>query len=277
MQEVCGVGDGSMASGAERDQAAADLGLSQGLRPPRPDGRRTARRPLARETGGGGHALPRRRSRRRSRSPASTSSAATWRNATCCRVSARGWRTSPLDEQRHIGFGVKLLADLIRGGPVRVGDAVVGDAARGDALDGRVVRPPGWDERYTTAFGSTLDDVDEEGARRWSKAARDRAARRRPPALPAADGPAAARARRARAEAPARRAASAPKRRPRLARSRGGRDPVRHDPGARPTGTRRSPAPRSSGTSRTRIRGICAATTARPPSPRAARRPPTSP
>ncbi len=44
----------------ERDQAAADAGLSQDLRPPRPDGRRAARRPLARPARRRRDALPHR-------------------------------------------------------------------------------------------------------------------------------------------------------------------------------------------------------------------------
>ncbi len=49
MQEVCGIGDGSMESGLQGDQAAADARLSQDLRPLGHHGRRaaqpTARRP----------------------------------------------------------------------------------------------------------------------------------------------------------------------------------------------------------------------------------------
>ncbi len=45
---------------AERGQAAAQPRLSQDLRAPRHDGRRTARRPLPRQTRRGGHALPHR-------------------------------------------------------------------------------------------------------------------------------------------------------------------------------------------------------------------------
>ena len=60
MHEVCGIGDGSDGERPAGDQAAADVGLPQDLRPPRHDGRRAARRPLAGEARGRGHALPRR-------------------------------------------------------------------------------------------------------------------------------------------------------------------------------------------------------------------------
>ncbi len=54
MHEVAGIGDGSMASGLNADPAAAQPRLPQDLRAPRHDGRRTARRPLPRQTRGGG-------------------------------------------------------------------------------------------------------------------------------------------------------------------------------------------------------------------------------
>src|SRR5271167_2144759 len=67
------------------------------------------------------------------------------------------------DEQRHIGFGVKLLADLNREDPVGVPKAVahiLGDVTRYTA---QVLMPPGWDESYVTVFNSTLDEVGVEG------------------------------------------------------------------------------------------------------------------
>ena len=67
------------------------------------------------------------------------------------------------DEQRHIAFGVKMLADLVRE-----------DADCRPAIEEllrevlpfttAVFVPPGWDERYVTAFGFTLEDIYTHGA-----------------------------------------------------------------------------------------------------------------
>jgi hypothetical protein len=67
------------------------------------------------------------------------------------------------DEQRHIGFGVKLLADLKREDPVGVPKAVAGLLREVTRYTGQVLMPPGWDERYITTFGSTYDEVGLEG------------------------------------------------------------------------------------------------------------------
>ncbi len=67
------------------------------------------------------------------------------------------------DEQRHIGFGVKLLADLRREDPVGVPRAVsriLNDVTRYTA---QVLMPPGWDERYLTVFGYTFDKIGPDG------------------------------------------------------------------------------------------------------------------
>lgn len=73
-----------------------------------------------------------------------------------------GMRNVELDEQRHIGFGVKLLYDLQRE------DAECRDAV-GELLREvlpwalSVFVPPGWDERYATVFGFELLDIYEMG------------------------------------------------------------------------------------------------------------------
>jgi ribonucleotide reductase beta subunit family protein with ferritin-like domain len=67
------------------------------------------------------------------------------------------------DEQRHIGFGVKLLSDLNREDPVGVPRAVAGLLREVTRYTSQVLMPPGWDERYVTTFGATLDDVGVEG------------------------------------------------------------------------------------------------------------------
>jgi ribonucleotide reductase beta subunit family protein with ferritin-like domain len=67
------------------------------------------------------------------------------------------------DEQRHIGFGVKLLADLKREDPIGVPKAVsriLNDVTRYTA---QVLMPPGWDERYLTVFGYTFDKIGPDG------------------------------------------------------------------------------------------------------------------
>jgi ribonucleotide reductase beta subunit family protein with ferritin-like domain/putative sterol carrier protein len=67
------------------------------------------------------------------------------------------------DEQRHIGFGVKLLADLNREDPVGVPKAVARILRDVTRYTAQVLMPPGWDESYVTVFNSTLDEVGVEG------------------------------------------------------------------------------------------------------------------
>ena len=74
-----------------------------------------------------------------------------------------GMHNIATDEQRHIGFGVKLLADLKREDPVGVPKAVAGLLREVTPYTSQVLMPPGWDERYVTVFGATLDDVGVEG------------------------------------------------------------------------------------------------------------------
>jgi ribonucleotide reductase beta subunit family protein with ferritin-like domain len=76
-----------------------------------------------------------------------------------------GMRQVALDEQRHIGFGVKLLADLYREDPGPIQDAIVGTLREVLPWTAAVAKPPNWDETYTTAFGFTYDELGEEGAR----------------------------------------------------------------------------------------------------------------
>jgi ribonucleotide reductase beta subunit family protein with ferritin-like domain len=76
-----------------------------------------------------------------------------------------GMRHIALDEQRHIGFGVKLLADLYREDPEQIQDAIVATLREILPWTAAVAKPPGWDETYMTAFGFTYDDLGEEGAR----------------------------------------------------------------------------------------------------------------
>src|ERR671935_785448 len=75
-----------------------------------------------------------------------------------------GMRNVSLDEQRHIGFGVKLLADLYRADPQPIQDAIVGLIKEVLPWTAAVAKPPGWDRSYTECFGFTLEDLGEAGA-----------------------------------------------------------------------------------------------------------------
>jgi ribonucleotide reductase beta subunit family protein with ferritin-like domain len=75
----------------------------------------------------------------------------------------QGMENIAADEQRHIGFGVKLLADLRREDPVGVPKAVARLLREVTRYTSQVLMPPGWDERYVTVFNSTLDEVGIEG------------------------------------------------------------------------------------------------------------------
>jgi hypothetical protein len=67
------------------------------------------------------------------------------------------------DEQRHIGFGVKLLSDLNREDPVGVPKAVARILREVTRFTSQVLMPPGWDESYLTVFNYTFDKVGVEG------------------------------------------------------------------------------------------------------------------
>jgi ribonucleotide reductase beta subunit family protein with ferritin-like domain/putative sterol carrier protein len=75
-----------------------------------------------------------------------------------------GMENIQADEQRHIGFGVKLLADLKREDPVGVPRAVADLLRDVMRYTAQVLMPPGWDERYLTCFGYTFDKIGQEGA-----------------------------------------------------------------------------------------------------------------
>jgi hypothetical protein len=76
-----------------------------------------------------------------------------------------GMRNVAVDEQRHIAFGVKVLADLYRDDPAGT-QAVIVDLIR-EILQYTlsVPIPPGWDATYTESLGYTMEDLYEEGAR----------------------------------------------------------------------------------------------------------------
>jgi hypothetical protein len=68
------------------------------------------------------------------------------------------------DEQRHIGFGVKVLAELFAESD-ECKQAVVELLREVLPYLPAVFVPPGWDERYTTEYGFTLEDIYAFGMR----------------------------------------------------------------------------------------------------------------
>ena len=76
-----------------------------------------------------------------------------------------GMRLVSLDEQRHIGFGVRLLYDLQREDPDGVREAVADQLREVVPYSAPLFYPPGGDRRYTECFGFSLEDIYEEGAR----------------------------------------------------------------------------------------------------------------
>jgi hypothetical protein len=73
-----------------------------------------------------------------------------------------GMENVAADEQRHIGFGVKLLSDLVEQEP-RCREAVADLLREVLPWTSTVLKPPGWDERYVTVFGFTYDELGVEG------------------------------------------------------------------------------------------------------------------
>jgi ribonucleotide reductase beta subunit family protein with ferritin-like domain/putative sterol carrier protein len=162
MQEVCGIGDGSMGSGL------------RAIKPQLTPGFRKIFDRLDRMAD----------ELRADRSPAQLAAAVTLyhivieaalaqpgQHFICSYLERReqlpafreGMRNIAADEQRHIGFGVKLLADLKREDPVRVPKAVAKILRDVTRYTAQVLMPPGWDERYITVFGATYDEVGVEG------------------------------------------------------------------------------------------------------------------
>jgi len=162
MQEVCGIGDGSMSSGLDA------------IRPELTSGFRKIFDRLDRMAD----------ELRADRSPANLAAAVTLYHVVieaslaqpgqhfiCSYLEERdqlpafreGMENIAADEQRHIGFGVKLLADLRREDPVRVPKAVASMLRQVTRFTSQVLMPPGWDERYLTVFNYDFDRVGVEG------------------------------------------------------------------------------------------------------------------
>ena len=79
-----------------------------------------------------------------------------------------GMKQVALDEQRHIGFGVKLLHDLAAEEP-SVRDAVADLIREVTPFSLAVFIPPNWDRSYTECFGFTLEEIYTEGARSFEQ------------------------------------------------------------------------------------------------------------
>jgi ribonucleotide reductase beta subunit family protein with ferritin-like domain len=162
MQEVCGIGDGSMASGLNAIKPQLTVGFRKIFD-------RLDR--MADEL-------------RADRSPAKLAAAVTLYHVVieaalaqpgqhfiCSYLEERnqlpafqqGMQNIAADEQRHIGFGVKLLSDLNREDPVRVPKAVAHILGQVTRYTSQVLMPPGWDESYLTVFNATFDTVGVEG------------------------------------------------------------------------------------------------------------------
>jgi hypothetical protein len=73
-----------------------------------------------------------------------------------------GMRNISKDEQRHIGFGVKLLHDLQQEDP-ECKDAVAELLREVMPYTVGVFIPPNWDETYVTVFGKSIEDIFEDG------------------------------------------------------------------------------------------------------------------
>jgi len=75
-----------------------------------------------------------------------------------------GMHNVALDEQRHIGFGVKLLRDLSLEDPEV--PAAVADLLREVLpVSAAVFVPPGWDRNYSECFGFTIEEIFDEAGR----------------------------------------------------------------------------------------------------------------
>ena len=70
-----------------------------------------------------------------------------------------------LDEQRHIAFGVKALADLYDADPKGTEQAVLDVIRENGVYVSGVAMPPNWDESYYDAFNASYDQLGRDGLR----------------------------------------------------------------------------------------------------------------
>src|SRR3954447_26108963 len=73
-----------------------------------------------------------------------------------------GMQNISRDEQRHIGFGVKILSDLVKEDP-DCKHAVADLLREVMPMSVGVFVPPNWDRRYVEVFGSTIEEVYLQG------------------------------------------------------------------------------------------------------------------
>jgi 1,2-phenylacetyl-CoA epoxidase catalytic subunit len=73
-----------------------------------------------------------------------------------------GMQNVSRDEQRHIGFGVKVLSDLVKEDP-ECKYAVADLLREVMPMSVGVFVPPNWDRRYVEVFGSTIEEVYLQG------------------------------------------------------------------------------------------------------------------
>jgi ribonucleotide reductase beta subunit family protein with ferritin-like domain len=181
-----------------------------------------------------------------------------------------GMRNVALDEQRHIAFGVRLLADLFREDPEGIQEAIMDEFRLVLPWSTCVAEVPGWDLELTRSLGYELEDIYEHGAhmsrrgcgRSGCRSTRSRASRSRSTSRRASAGRAASSSCGPATSARSTTSPGSTRRRPRSSSTR---------PPARPTPRRCRPARRSSGRSPTPSRGT-SSSTATPPAPSAARR-----
>jgi hypothetical protein len=76
-----------------------------------------------------------------------------------------GMKNVALDEQRHIAFGVRLLADLHEEQPEAIRDAIVGKFREVLPWTTAVALPPNREWDYLAPLGFSIEDLFEEGAR----------------------------------------------------------------------------------------------------------------
>lgn len=76
-----------------------------------------------------------------------------------------GMRHVAMDEQRHIAFGVRLLADLHAEDPEPIRAAIMETVIECAAWGIGLAMPPGMDRRYTESWGFTIEDIIAEAAR----------------------------------------------------------------------------------------------------------------
>lgn len=76
-----------------------------------------------------------------------------------------GIRHVSLDEQRHIAFGVKFLADEYAKDPEMVTEAITDVIREAGPWSTALAAPPGWDESYYTCFGVSYDELGFDGMR----------------------------------------------------------------------------------------------------------------